>query len=98
MAYGNTSAKPKYSGNSNKGAGLPVRTTGADRTDKPAAETVFKTGLFKSEGGKSLASVQVKEDVMIPAGSYINLFENEQKTEKHPPFTISVRTGVLKQK
>lgn len=94
MAYGN--AKPKYSGNANKG-GSPASVT-KTQADRPASETVFKTGLFKSEGGKSLASVQVKEDVTIPAGSYINLFENEQKTDKHPPFTISVRTGVLKAK
>lgn len=95
MAYGNQAAKPKYSGNANRTA--PVQ-QGSSTTGKKDAATVFKTGLFKSEGGKTLASVQVKEDITIPAGSYINLFENEQKTEKHPMFTISVRTGVLKTK
>lgn len=95
MAYGNQAAKPKYSGNANRTA---TQTGGSGGVKKADAATVFKTGLFKSEGGKTLASVQVKEDITIPAGSYINLFENEQKTEKHPMFTISVRTGVLKTK
>lgn len=91
MAYGNNGG---YSGNKNRVAAKPMQSASATATGK--AETVFKTGLWKKEGGKSLASVQVKEAITIPAGSYLNLFENDKKNDKGPDFTISVRTGTVK--
>jgi hypothetical protein len=40
------------------------------------------SGLFASEskGGKSYLSVSVKEDIHIPAGAVIYLFENTPKS------------------
>lgn len=72
---GYNNQKPSY-------AGTPARTKDEN--------VVLSTGLFKSEEGKkSIASVQVKEDVMIPAGSYINLYKGENS--KHPNITYLVQ-------
>lgn len=87
----------KYSGSANR--------TAAPAAAKPAAagkvENIYATGLWAKEGAKSLCSVQVKEDVTIPAGSYINIFQNAQedkKSETSPDFKLTVRPGVLKTK
>lgn len=65
-------------------------------TARPAA--IFSTGLFAptKEGVKSLGNIQVKEDVTIPAGSYINLYDVEKKNDKSPAFRIQVTAGKLK--
>jgi uncharacterized cupin superfamily protein len=97
MAYqSNAAAKSTgYSGNKNR---VQTPAPVSSGTTAAKAETLFKTGLWKKEGGKSLASVQVKETITIPAGSYINLFENDKKSDSHPDFSITVREGVLKTK
>lgn len=88
----------KYSGNKN--AGAPVGSTGTKPVSTTAkVENLFSTGLWLQEKGPALASVQVKEDVTFPAGSYINLYQNsadEKKTAVHPDFKITVRPGKLK--
>ena len=95
MAGYNTGTK--YSGNKNQSV-APVAKVAA--TTSTAAETLFSTGLWLQEKGPALASVQVTEDVTIPAGSYINMYDNREskKTDKHPDFAIKVRPGKLKQR
>ena len=77
------------------------KATGAQHTKKVAntgnatgsRNVLFRTGLFKSdkEGVKSLASALVKEAITIPAGSYINLYANDdKKTDASPDFSITV--------
>lgn len=107
MAYNTNS---KYSGNGNRSFGnkQPVATGAATAATAGEGEVVkteplFKTGLWKQpEGSKSqaIATCQVKEDVHIPAGSYINLFQTDldKRTELSPDFRITVRPGVLKPK
>ena len=108
MAY-NTSKN--YSGNGNrsfgnKSVGTTPAVAGAAATtgsDQVKTEPLFKTGLWKQpEGSKSqaIATCQVKEDVHIPAGSYINLFATDldKRTEMSPDFRITVRPGVLRPK
>lgn len=95
MAYGQQSGnKPAYGNKPATVASAPAKsgTTGPK-------EALFRTGLFKpnKEGVKAIGSVQVKEDVTIPAGSYLNLYENEKMTsEKSPAFNLTVTAGVIK--
>lgn len=77
---------------------------GAQTTEKVYKEPLYKTGLFKSnrEGVRSMASVQVKKEITIPAGSYINLYSvddksNFQDPSKAPDFSIQITEGTLKQ-
>lgn len=110
MAYNTTKT---YSGNGNRSFGNKAAGTtpavaagtavaaGVDGQVK--TEPLFKTGLWKQpEGSKSqaIATCQVKEDVHIPAGSYINLFATDldKRTEMSPDFRITVRPGVLRPK
>jgi len=97
MAY---NSNTKYSGKSNRPAmgGAPAQSQQMGG-EAVKSETLFRTGLFVTDGGKSLASVQVSETITIPAGSYINLFHNtDKKSESSPDYTISVRSGVLKKR
>lgn len=66
-------------------------------SDRPKA--ILSTGLFTptKEGVKAVGSVQLKEDVTLPAGSYINLYVNEdRKSDSSPAFKIQVTPGKLK--
>lgn len=59
-------------------------------------EYILSTGLFAptKAGVKSLGSVQVKESVTIPAGAFINLYENDNRTsEKQPVFRLTIAEG-----
>jgi hypothetical protein len=86
----------KYQGNGNKSvSNKPVA------AEKKASSTLWSTGLFSSD--KSMATVQVREDITIPAGSYINIYQNEagaktQSGKDAPPFKLTVKAGVLKQR
>ncbi len=95
MAY--QSSKPAVAGKfGSTRAATPAAGTLAGKTPR---KKLFSTGLFapNKEGVKSLGSVQVKEDVMIPAGSYINLYENDKRTsDTSPVFNISITEGKLK--
>ena len=94
----------RYSGNANKGNTAAAAPATANKSAANKAETLFSTGLFAPEKeGPMVASVQVKETITIPAGSYINVFQNapgeKTKTGKDaPPFRLSVRSGVLRTK
>lgn len=71
---------------------------GSTSAPKAARKSLYKTGLFapNKEGVKSIGSVQVKEEVVIPAGSYINLYENtERKGETSPVFSLAITEGKL---
>lgn len=65
-----------------------------------SSNQLFKTGLWAPtrEGSKAIATVQVREDITIPAGSYINLYQADKKGEKSPDFNLQIRSGTLKQK
>lgn len=89
MAY---QSNTKYSGKSNQAA-TTATTSGATKT-----AALFTTGLWAQEKGPAMASVQVKEDVTIPAGSYLNVYDNRdsKKTATGPDFRITVKAGKLK--
>lgn len=65
--------------------------------DRPKA--IFSTGLFAptKEGVKSLGNVQLKEDITLPAGSYINLYPVERTKDSSPVYKIQVTPGKRKQ-
>jgi len=96
MAYNSAN---KYSGNSNRTAATkPVAAAVTGEKGGSKTPTIFQTGLWSKEDGKSLATVQVKEDVVIPAGSFINLYQTdpERMKENSPQFKITVKPGSLK--
>ena len=68
---------------------------------KTASSALYSTGLFAPDGDRSKAvgTVRVKEAITIPAGSYINLYENDRrKGDKDPVFKLQVRAGKTEQK
>jgi hypothetical protein len=69
----------------------------AKKVENTAKKAIFTTGLFapNREGVKSIGSVQIKEDIVLPAGSYINLYEADKKDDKSPAFRMSVTEGKL---
>lgn len=99
-----------YQGNNgyNKTNSAPVRgnysarpATGDQAGDQGKSVIIFSTGLFKPdrEGVKALASIQVKEDITIPAGSYISVYHNEvKKSPTSPDYRLMVKPGKLKTK
>lgn len=95
MAY-NNAQKSTGSGNgtsfsTGKGPSVDSKTTAAPAGEKGDAVTLFTTGLFKAEKGAALATVRIKEDLVIPAGAYINLYEADNNKENGPMFRIQVR-------
>lgn len=74
--------------------------SGSSDSNAVKKDALFTTGIFAphpQSKGKAIATVQLKEAVTIPAGSYINLYECEdRKTDKSPLFRMQVREGVLK--
>lgn len=76
------------------------RNTDAQKSVASLRKKIFATGLFapNKEGVKSIGSVQVKEEIVIPAGSYLNLYEADRKSDTHPVFTLSVTEGSLAKK
>ena len=88
MAYGQQNSN-------NSRAPYKPQTSTAVGTGKPA---LLSTGLFKPENGKSKAigTVKLKEGITIPAGSYINLYEVENRKDTSPVFRLQVREAVAK--
>jgi len=74
------------------------RNTDAQKSAASSRKKIFSTGLFapNKDGVKSLGSVQVKEELVIPAGSYINLYEADRKSDTHPVFTLAITEGSIK--
>lgn len=74
------------------------RNTDAQKQAATSRKKIFATGLFapNKDGVKSIGSVQVKEEIVIPAGSFINLYEADRKSDSHPVFTLSVTEGLVK--
>lgn len=81
-------------GNKSTHAAKPAVASGSGESSQ-----LFKTGLWAPtrEGSKAIATVQVKETITIPAGSYLNLYQADKKNEKSPDFNLQVRSGKLKE-
>lgn len=96
MAYG--TQKSSYGSNSNKSAGS--NNNSGSKVAGQKREVIFRTGLFAPtrEGVKAIGTVQVREDITIPAGSYLNLYESDKKNEKSPAFSLAVTPGQMKAK
>lgn len=78
---------------------LTTSATPATTGKSDSSEAVFSTGLFrpKNAASKAIGTIQIKEDVVLKAGSYINLYEVENpKSDSHPIFRMQVRAGQLK--
>ena len=93
MAYGTN--------NSNKsGFNSSSKSAAANKSAGQKREVIFRTGLFSPtrEGVKAIGTVQVREDVTIPAGSYLNLYESDKKSDKSPAFSLAVTPGQIRQK
>lgn len=96
MAY--QSQQSRTQGSYSKTSSVAPAAGKGPTTRKPA---LFSTGLFSptKEGVKAIGSVQVKEAITIPAGSYINLYENDKAPANGgvaPAFRLQVTEGVLK--
>lgn len=99
MAYGQQS-------NSNRGGYSSNRTNSSNSSSDVVskAKYILRTGMFEPKPGKdgkvakALASIQLKESVTLPAGSYVSLYEAERKNEKSPIFTLAVKEGKLNTK
>lgn len=91
MAY--VPRNPVSNGNFSKTAAAPV--SGGDKV-----EALLSTGLFapdKDSKSKAIGSVKVKEAITIPAGSYINLYENDRrKSDTDPVFRLQIREATKK--
>lgn len=98
MAYPNSNGgnRPQQSGSRPAFTNSAVKTGTPGTTERKPA--IFQTGLFKptKEGVKSIGSVQVKEDVTIPAGSYINLYTAASDKNADLAFKIQVTPGVVR--
>lgn len=97
MAYGTNQQKSSYGNNSKPAAASSLS---GNKVVGQKREVIFRTGLFAptKEGVKAIGTVQVKEDITIPAGSYLNLYESDKKNEKSPAFSLSVTPGMIKSK
>lgn len=87
--------------NSGSSSGNMSRSNTQSAGSKTASSALYSTGLFAPDGDRSKAvgTVKVKETITIPAGSYINLYENERrKGDKDPVFKLQVRAGKTEQK
>lgn len=88
--------QPRNSGNNtNRPGNMSQATSGAPV--KAASTALFSSGLFAPEDAsktKAVASVKTKEAITIPAGSYVNLYEVEdRKGDKSPIFKLQIRAG-----
>jgi len=85
MAY--TPRNTGSNGNFSKAVSAPV--SGGEKV-----EALLSTGLFapdKDSKSKAIGSVKVKEAITIPAGSYINLYENDRrKSDTDPVFRLQI--------
>lgn len=87
-------------GGFNSAAGSNAGKANVSSPGQAPREAILTSGLFATDSTKSkaIASVQLKEAVKIPAGSYVNLYEVDRKGDKSPVFRLQVRPGVLKSK
>ena len=86
----------------NSGSSFGNKTVSKEEVAKSssASTALLNTGLFAPEEGspsKAIASVKLKEGVTIPAGSYINLYENDRrKKDSDPQFKLQIREAKKK--
>lgn len=91
---------PRNSGSTQGNMSRSSSTQSAGSMEK-VASSLYSTGLFApdSDRSKAVGTVKVKETITIPAGSYINLYENDRrKGDKDPVFKLQVRAGKAAQK
>lgn len=95
MAY-----TPRNTGSSSTGSSFSKGASSSGTVSKSKIEALVNTGLFAPEEGspsKAIASVKLKEEVTIPAGSYINLYENDRrKKDSDPVFKLQIREAKKK--
>lgn len=92
MAFNQTRSTTTANRSSSVSQGTSRSTGGGSTNDNE----LFVTGMYKpnKEGVKSIASVKLKEDLNIPAGSYVNIYVNEyKKEESHPDYKLRVTKG-----
>lgn len=107
MAYTNTNqqsqTKPSFrnptTGATKSGFGNNHKSTQAKSGNTSKAQYI---GLFSPKvEGDTLASIQVKEDIVIKAGTYINLYtrnarQDDVADKTYPAFLLGLKEGVLK--
>lgn len=89
----------QFSGNKNR-ATTPTATASTTAT-KPVSKALFRTGLFhvgddnKEMAAKvgEIAAVKVKEDITIPAGSYLSLRQPKDGSSEKIAFNLVVNPG-----
>lgn len=97
MAY--TQQRSSFGASTNKpGSSNAMGSAKKTGTATTKREVLFTTGLFapNKEGVKAIGSVQLKEDLNIPAGSYVNLYAADEIVEGKPVYRIQMTPGVLK--
>lgn len=97
MAY----IKPGQSaptGNNGGGFRNNAAVAGAPHAEtKLAAGVIGRTGVFKpKKPGKVLATVSTKEDMFLPAGTRINVYQNEVTSDKSPILKLEFREPEVK--
>ena len=94
--------KPYQSNRPATGGAAPARSSGnSGSSSGTEVDAIFSTGLFapKSENAKAIGTVTVDKEIVIPAGSFINLYkvdDERRKTDKHPVYSLLVRPGTEK--
>lgn len=87
---------PRNSGSTSGNMARSNTAAGSNGQASSSASSLYSTGLFApdSDRSKAVGTVKVKETITIPAGSYINLYENDRrKGDKDPVFKLQVRAG-----
>ena len=90
---------PRNSGsNSNVTHGTAQAASKPVQKEAGKSDALFSTGLFapSNSDSKAIATIKLKEAVTLPAGSYINLYESDKKSDKSPLFKMQVRAGIVK--
>lgn len=89
----------KFSGNANR-----TNTATAATTEKKVSKALFRTGLFSPGNAEiaakmgEVAQVQVKEDLTIPAGSYLSIRQPREGSSDKIVLNLVVNPGQLKSK
>ncbi len=93
MAYNNAPKSSNFQGNAAGAATTAKKPVLNNTTGGAEASTLFTTGMFRADKGPALATVRTKEEITIPAGAYINLYEvdEDKKTETGPVYRLQIR-------
>lgn len=90
----------RNSGSNTTGNSFSKGTVSKGEVSKSSSTALLNTGLFAPEEGspsKAIGSVRLKESITIPAGAYVNLYENDRrKSDKDPIFKLQIRESKKK--